>query len=171
MQALGWKVIAKDSSIYLPLLFVAASLLTCSCNPSHVSTGPRITSTAHLHTIGVALRDYKDEHGRLPERFSDLVPDYITSSNMAIFYITNELTKQQGVPSNWNVDSAVIDEHSSYVYLGTNDMHGIIAFEKTNLWKTTATHAHTVAALFSDFHVQDVSIAQLHIWLNQNKSK
>jgi hypothetical protein len=38
--------------------------------------------------------------------------------------------------------------------LGTNSVHEILAFERTDLWKPSASHQGEVAVLFTDFHVQ-----------------
>ncbi|MBU6410226.1 MAG: hypothetical protein KGR98_07550 [Verrucomicrobia bacterium] len=109
----------------------------------------------------MAIRDYKHQHGELPPRLSDLVPAYIPTNHIALFYVTNESAQQQVLPPDWKENPAQIDQYSSYVYLGTNGVADIVAYEKTNLWKSTATEADKVAVLFSDFHVQYVPIADL----------
>lgn len=145
----------------LLLLVVLAALLTNGCSPSHLKDGPRIRSTSQLHTIGLALRDYQHDHGKLPERLSELVPRYIGTNSLATFYVTNRFTQEHVLPPNWTKDPSVIDGHASYVYLGTNIIHGVVAFEKTNLWRASAHHADKVATLFSDFSVVDVLVTEL----------
>lgn len=111
--------------------------------------------------------DYKGRHGDLPQRLSDLVPTYISSTNLSTFYTVNEYTQQRSLPDGWDIDPLVIDEASSYVYLGTNGPNGVIAFERTNLWKSAAFNSTKVAVLFSDFHAQYVSIDELQEWFRQ----
>jgi hypothetical protein len=142
------------------LLFFAAIIALMNGCGSSIRHGPRISSLAHLHDIGVKIRNYQDEHGKLPPQLSDLVPNYFSTNEMAIFYVTNEYA-QQIMPSDWNVNPKEINNYSSYFYLGINNTNGIIAFERTNLWKSTTTQSDKVAVLFSDFHVQNVSIAEL----------
>jgi len=139
----------------------AFTLITgCDLSPRAVN-GPRITSCGQLYEVGLAIRSYQHQHGELPPRLSNLVPGYISTSHIAIFYVTNNFVQQQVLPSDWKENPTQIDQCSSYVYLGTSGMQGIIAYEKTNLWKSTATYPDKVAVLFSDFHVQYVPIAKL----------
>jgi hypothetical protein len=142
---------------------VAVSVLLAGCgrSPSRVINDPRIASCSHLSEVGAAIRDYQDEHGEFPARLSDLVPLYISSNQMVIFYETNGVARQQYIPSDWRVNPARIDEYSSYVYLGTNGASGILAFERTNLWEPRASYVGKVAVLFSDFRVDFVPIVDL----------
>ena len=146
-------------------LLAIGFLILSGCNPSKAVNGPRIRSVAQLHTIGVAIRDYKDDNLTFPNRLSDLVPTQIAFSRIEVFYVTNEFTQQQIQPVGWNTNAALIDQFSSYSYLGTNGSNGIIAHERTNLWRPTATYPDQVAVLFEDFHVEYVSIITLRSWL------
>jgi len=153
-------MIAGSLSRCLPILAMA-SLLCVGCNPSRAVKGPRIESYSQLYTIGMAIRDYKEEHGALPRRFSDLVPKEVPFENLKIFYVTNTSSQNQSLPEGWNTRVELADQYSSYVYLGTNGLNGIIAHERTNLWKQTATHSNVVAVLFSDFHVEYRPISEV----------
>src|SRR5216117_2241690 len=62
---------------------------------SHAKHGPRITSRNNLYVIGAAIRDYKDVHGTLPQRLSELVPRNISPDRIGIFYVTNSFANQQ----------------------------------------------------------------------------
>jgi hypothetical protein len=142
------------------MAFGIFALTGCDLSP-RAEHGPRITSYDHLYEVGLAIRDYKHQHGALPPRLSDLVPAYIPTNQIAIFYVTNKSTQRQALPQDWKENPAQIDQCSSYVYLGTNGVAGIVAYEKTNLWKSNATYPGKVAVLFSDFHVQYVPITEL----------
>ena len=145
----------------LVVFAIFAVVSGCKESPSRAVTGPRITSYDHLYHIGIAVRDYKNEHGQLPLQLSDLVPHNILSNQLALFYVNGRGTRDQFLPSDWNINPKQIDRYSAYVYLGTNSGQGIIAFEKTNLWKSTTAQAGKLAVLFSDFHVQYVPIGKV----------
>ena len=133
--------------------------------PPRAKHGPRITSYYQLYEVGLAIRSYEHQHGELPLYLSALVPDYIATNQISIFYVTNKFAQQQSLPLDWKDNPTQIDRFSSYVYLGTNSMHGIIAYEKTNLWKSTTPNPDRVAVLFSDFHVQYVPTTNLQTYL------
>jgi hypothetical protein len=144
------------------MVFAAFVLVMgCPLSPSRAVNGPRITSVGNLHQVGITIRNYKDQQGKLPSHLSDLVPGYIPTNHIAIFYVTNNFVQQKVLPSDWKENPTQIDRYSSYVYLGTNGVRGIIAYEKTNLWKPSATYPDKVAVLFSDFHVQYMPITEL----------
>ena len=132
-----------------------------ACSPSRVRNGPRITSYANLYKIGLAIRQYKFDNGALPVRLSQIIPRNIPLDQIDIFYVTNQLASNQTLPQNWNRDPNQIDINASYCYIGTNNAHGVIAFERTNLWKPATANADKLAVLFSDFHVQYISIAEV----------
>jgi hypothetical protein len=142
------------------MAFSIFALTGCDLSPRG-EHGPRITSYGHLYEVGLAIQNYKERNGELPQHLSNLVPTYIPTNHIAIFYVINESAKQQVLPPDWEGNPKEIDRFSSYVYLGTNGMAGVIAYEKTNLWKSTATYPDKVAVLFSDFHVQYVPITEL----------
>ena len=121
----------------------------------------RTTSYANLYEIGLAIRQYKYENGALPIHLSDIVPRNIPLNQMGIFYVTNKFATEQVLPPDWNVNPRQIDFYFAYNYVGTSNILGIIAFEKTNLWKPTAVNADKVAVLFSDFHVEYVPIVKV----------
>jgi hypothetical protein len=114
-----------------------------------------------LYKIGLAIRQYEFDNGVLPARLSEIVPRNIPFDQINIFYVTNQLASNQTLPQNWNRDPSQIDINSSYCYIGTNNANGIMAFERTNLWKSTTANADKLAVLFSDFHVQYISIAEV----------
>jgi hypothetical protein len=140
-------------SIQALLLVLAGTAILVGCH-STLKQGPRITSYAHLHTIGTAIRDYTDDHRARPQQLSDLVPRYIPLDQIGIFYVTSKKAHNTSVPPDWASNPSRISQYSSYVYLGTNSVHDILAFEKTDLWKPSAAHEGEVAVLFTDFHVQ-----------------
>lgn len=142
-------------------LAIAVFLRTTSVPISRTKGGPRTESVAHLATIGVAIRDYTADHGTRPQKLSDLVPGYIQFNQIGIFYVKSERVRDLSVPPDWASNPSKIDQHSSYVYLGTNTGSNILAFEKLDLWKSSADRAFEVAVLFSDFHVQFVPISEL----------
>lgn len=116
----------------------------------------------NLHDIGLAIRDFQSDHGVYPPELSSLVPQYITATNLQLFYVTNDSYRALELPTDWNVNPGRIERYSSYVYLGTNNPNGIIAYEKTNLWKPTVARPDQVAVLYSDGHViSDLPISKL----------
>jgi hypothetical protein len=146
-------------------MFTAITLVT-GCSPSEVKTGARITSYSNLYEIGLAIRQFKDENGALPMHLSDIVPRNIPLNKIGIFYVTNKFAYQQVLPSDWSVNPRRIDVYSSYNYVGTSNINGIIAFEKSNLWRPSTVNADKVAVLFSDFHVEYVSIAKMQTYIS-----
>jgi len=136
-----------------------------------VRSGPRITSYANLYKIGLAIRQYKFDNGALPMRLSEIVPRNIPLNQIDIFYVTNKLASNQVLPQDWNSDPNQIDINSSYCYVGTNNINGIIAFERINLWKPTTANADKLAVLFSDFHVQYISIAKVQELIGRTNSQ
>ncbi len=149
------------------LLVLAGTVILVSCH-STLKHGPRITSYAHLHTIGTAIRDYTDDHGARPKQLSDLVPRYIPLDQIGIFYVTSKEARNPSVPSDWASNPSRINQYSSYVYLGTNSVRDILAFERPDLWKPSADHAPEVAVLFSDYHVQYIPRVKLRELIPEN---
>jgi hypothetical protein len=147
----------------LELVLVGFAIAGCN----RIAQGPRITSYSHLYQIGLAIRDFRDRRGALPSHLSELVPDFISSNQMAVFYVPEKFTEQRIVPSDWESNPSQIGQYSAYTYLGTNGQNGIIAFERTNLWETTVDNPDKVAVLFDDFHVQDVAIVELRQQIHQ----
>ena len=140
---------------------VFAFAFITACSPSQVRTGPRTTSYANLYRIGLAIRQYKFDNGALPMHLSEIVPRNIPLNEIDIFYVTNKLASNQMLPENWNSDPKQIDVSSSYCYIGTNNTRGVIAFERTNLWKPATANADKLAVLFSDFHVEYISTVKV----------
>jgi hypothetical protein len=121
---------------------------------SRTKKGPRFTSYANLHRIGLAIRDYTDENGARPKDLSNLVPRYIPLDQISVFYVSDVHAKKQSIPPDWASNLSRIDQYTSYVYLGTNSVQGVLAYEKMDLWGTNASSPGKVAVLFTDFHVQ-----------------
>ena len=142
-------------------MVLVAFVFLIGCSPSPVATGPRITSYSNLYKIGLAIRQYKLENGALPTLLSDIIPRDMPPNQIGVFYVTNKFTTEQVLPLDLGNNPSQIDVYSSYAYVGTNNAHGIIAFEKTNLWKPTAPNADKLAVLFSDFHVQYIAKIEL----------
>ena len=144
--------------------------------------GPRIDSMANLQKIGLALRDYHSEHnGNFPDRFSDLIPRYISSTNLSIFFVTpHRKNKTSTLSEKLASNPQLVDVHSSYVYLGTLDIEGgILAVEKPNLWESNneSWMSGRCAALFDDYHVDFVAIPELkkrlppgHLWFGSSST-
>jgi hypothetical protein len=150
----------RVKSCVVSLLLLLEVAAVSGCGPQ-TKDGPRISSYANLHKIGVAIRDYTDEHGVRPKYLSDIIPQYVPFDQISIFYISNSLTKEAIIPKDWASNPSLIDRYASYIYLGANTELRILACEKTNLWKTEASRSGEVAVLFSDFHVQYLPVVQL----------
>ena len=142
------------------LLALAGTVILFGCDSTN-KNGPRITSYAHLHEIGTAIRDYTGDHGARPQQLSDLVPRYIQLDQIGIFYVTSDKARNPSVPTDWASNPTRLNQYSSYVYLGTNSVRDILAFERPDLWKPSAERALEVAVLFSDYHVQYISRVKL----------
>jgi hypothetical protein len=147
----GIRLFERSVQALFPVLAVFAILVGCGPRIRH---GPRITSYANLYKIGTAIRDYTEDHGVRPQQLSNLVPKYIPLDQIGIFYVTNNYVQTPSIPVDWASNPSRVDQFSSYTYLGTNSVHEILAFEKTDLWKPGASHYGEVAVLFTDFHVQ-----------------
>jgi len=141
------------------------ALALVGCEPSKAVDGPRIRSYGQLYAIGIAIRDYKEEHSQLPDKLSHLVPVSIGFSDVGLFYVTNKLANHLSLPAGWETNSSIIDEYSAYIYVGRTNSRGVIAFERTNLWQPAAAYPGKVAVLFSDFHVEYVPIPRLESWM------
>jgi hypothetical protein len=141
-------------------LAVALYIVLTDVGP-RVSHGPRIKSWGNLSKIGLAIRDYAKANGSPPGRLSDLVPGYVTSNQIGIFYVTNFSANEVPIPADWPSNALRIDDWGAYFYLGTNTQSGVLAFERTNLWKPRGPYQGKVAVLFSDFHVQEIEISNL----------
>ncbi len=140
---------------------VACALREIDWVRPRTSHGPRITSFSHLHQIGMAISDYAQDHGDRPEKLSSLVPRYVPLDQISIFYVKSRDAQNQPLPADWATNPAEIDLYSSYAYLGTKSIYGIFAFEKTNLWKSSAPRSDKVAALYTDYHVEEFSKVKL----------
>jgi hypothetical protein len=151
---------ACAKTVVLTSLLVVSSALTSGCGPT-VKNGPRVTSFENLRKIGFAIRAYADGHGVLPQSFSNLVPVYIPLDKIGVFYVTNGYAKEMPIPADWPSNPSIVDQYSSYIYLGTNNLHGVLAYEKVELWKPTASYHGQIAVLFTDFHVQYLATAKL----------
>ena len=134
---------------------------------SRISHGPRITSMENLYTIGLARLHYQSDQGCFPARLSDLVPRYIFTNQLEIFYVPAQFTQHLIIPVGCKTNAKAIDEYSAYVYLGTNGAHDVVAFERTNLWTSTVERPDEVAVLFTDGHIQYLSIVRLQELIKQ----
>jgi len=147
-------------SFIVGFLAVPALVLMTGCD-SQANNGQRITSYANLYKIGLAIRSYADEKGARPPQLSNLVPQYVHLDQIGIFYVTNNYARKPDLPPDWASNPSRIDQYSSYVYLSTNNEHGVLAYEKTDLWKPNAPNPGESAVLFTDFHVQSLPILKL----------
>jgi hypothetical protein len=147
----------------LSVCLAVALQATGGCSPQlpRGINGPRITSIANLHDIGLALRDYQEDHGSFPPAFSSLVPHYVKATDLEKFYVTNGFSQLELPPSDWRSNPKWIDTRSAYTYLGVAGAGDVIAFEKTNLWKTGVTDTGKVAVLYSDGRVVMVPIPDI----------
>jgi hypothetical protein len=87
-------------------------------------------------------------------------------NKVSIFYPSGMGRKERGRPADWSTDPARIDDFTSYVYLGTNNIHGVLAYEKPELWKSSERQDAEVAVLLKDFSVQYLPLVKLREWLH-----
>ena len=128
--------------------------------------GPRIQSVVNLQKIGLALRDYRDDHaGKLPEKLSDLVPQYVAKTNLAIFYAPAQRAEtSRSLPDGWKSNPKLVDMESSYAYLGAGGVtNGVISFERPGLWEANPNSwmDQHLAVLFDDYRVELTPLATL----------
>ena len=143
---------------FLILMLVIAYLLIVGYG---YEKHPRFTSTSHLYKIGLAIRGYGHDYGIVPERLSDLLPHYISTNDLEVFYVTSTSARQEEKPADWRTNPRRVDQFASYVYLGRSNVHEVLAFEKPGLWKSTVDHSSDVAVLFTDYNVHDVPLKKL----------
>ena len=142
---------------------IAAAVVTCVAITACRSQKPaRFTSYANLYEIGHAIANYSHDHRGIPQSLSELVPDYVPFDRIGIFYATNKYVRRPVLPSDWTSNPTRIDQFSSYHYLGTNSVDGIICFERLDLWKPSAPLSNEVAVLYQDFRVQYFPSDKLH---------
>lgn len=98
----------------------------------------------NLSVIQKAVFNYQFDHDHWPLTLSELVPDYISTNNINIFYgPTVSVNKEwlAKLPNN-RTDTKTIDECSAYLYFGTNYLNrGVLASEKPGIWKTNKHEA------------------------------
>ena len=124
------------------------------------SCGPRVRSIAALHKIGLAIRSYREDHnGILPARFSDLVPGYVSITELKAFYPdAGYQARFRRRPPDWMTNPSLIDTYSVFTYLGANfqGKHGMLAYERPGVWNTNSSSwmSSRVAVLFEDYRVE-----------------
>lgn len=67
-------------------------------------------------TIGLALRSFKERNGNYPEKLSELIPGFIGTDKLSLFYSRSGSCK---MPSNLVADIGQIDKACSFLYFGT----------------------------------------------------
>jgi len=163
------------SSLLIGILLVVAAVgVFFYFNNSYAKGkgGPRIQSVANLQKIGLALRDYRNEHAeRLPEKLSHLIPQYVAKTNLTIFYAPPQHAKTpRSLPDGWSTNPRLVDTHSSYAYLGADATNGVLVFEKPKLWETNTNSwmDQRLAVLFDDYRVELTPLPKLVRLLPRN---
>src|SRR5437870_179975 len=71
----------------------------------------------NVSRIGVALTNYKNNHaGELPARISELVPRYVSPTNIEWFFWPPRLKGTDG--SKWDARKEAIEQRGAFGYLG-----------------------------------------------------
>jgi hypothetical protein len=101
-------------------------------------SGPVGEMNHNAHIIGVAIGKYERNHdGALPSQLSELVPNYIASSNLVCFFWPppNKTSIENYLSS--GTISNKIDNEGAYAYLGARGSNiNLVFYERTNLWAT-----------------------------------
>jgi hypothetical protein len=88
-------------------------------------------SAAQMQQIGLASALYRDDHGgKYPERFSQLIPDYIPEPE--VFYVRCKDTSAL-LPPKADHDPKLVDAFSAYGFSALGDGRAVV-FERLSLW-------------------------------------
>ena len=113
------------------------------------------------HMIGRALYEYQHVNGRLPNRLSELVPDYIQCTNIQLFFWP---PKPWTVTNSSKVLAEGVDNNGIFVYLGDKGFReNILMYERTNLW----LERRNVFILTTNFTPEALSTADIQARLSQ----
>ncbi len=112
---------------------------------SHVPNDPSSKRFRNAVHIGNAIRDYGEDHAEtLPGQLSELVPTYVTVTNLNWFFwppvsLGKAVDPMQVVRR--------VDTQGAFIYLGTNGYKiGLIMYERPDLWEFDGNRT-TVTAL------------------------
>jgi hypothetical protein len=88
----------------------------------------------NAHFIGNAMLMYSADHAsKLPMKLSDLVPTYISPTNLNWFFSPPKIEVNTSL--NWEEWRSQIDTNGAFVYLGTNcAQENVVLHERSNLW-------------------------------------
>jgi hypothetical protein len=92
----------------------------------------------NAHLIGIAIIEYrKDNQDRLPSRLSELVPRYVSYSNVDQFFWPPSDQGLIKIALDSGALSNKIDNDGAFYYLGYKGSNENLIFcERTNLWKS-----------------------------------
>jgi len=123
-RVIGWVL------FFLVLLLLFASILPGS-RPS--KKGAQMASWNEMKTIALALDQYQQDHnGTLPQHFSELVPEYISSP--ATFFMQSKYnTSACVIPTNLDSHPELIDLFSPYSFIVLPDKR-ILVWERPGIW-------------------------------------
>jgi hypothetical protein len=98
-----------------------------------------IARIAFLQKIGLGLRDYEHDHnGKLPQHLSDLVPTYVATTNIYLFFGPTIALKPEFFSTETDLtNTRAIDEKTVYIYIDQKQTNGVIAYERRGVWKDT----------------------------------
>lgn len=129
---------------------------------SHVKSSPRLESFQQLMTIGLAIRDFTNDNAVFPKDFTCLVPQYIPLEQLGVFFAPTGSVPSRAAVLDWSTNVALLTEYSSYIYVGTNMAHDLLAYERPGLWQAGSGFTGRLAVLYKDFHVQMLPTQYLH---------
>jgi hypothetical protein len=115
------------AAVVVVILFAAYLLL----HPRTTARDPLSQRIRNLNRIGNALNHYVEDHnGAWPDRLSQLVPEYVHSSNVNWFFWPNRNSHTiTSLP--FEARARMIDQEGAYVYLGTNGFNqNMVLFER-----------------------------------------
>jgi len=129
--------------------------------------GPRTHRLSYLGTIRDALARYKyDNHGKLPQQLSELVPIYVSRTNIAILFgPADAINPQFRIADAHLARMRFIDDSGAYVYLGGQDdqTSKVILYERPGIWQEhpSSPMYRKLNALLWDYSIRSCSIEEL----------
>lgn len=102
--------------------------------------------------IANALLYYSYDHqGAIPEKLSDLIPNYVNYTNLDCFFSShdNSIITLVKTSSLERISSEIVN-NGMFIYLGSNGMEAdLIIYDRTNLWPK-ATNVTEIVTLRAD---------------------
>jgi hypothetical protein len=146
--------------VWLAALFLLLILGFIFSPTSHVGSDPVSIRFRNAAKIGSAFYKYQVANdGRLPSQLSELVPRYVSSSNVVWFFESPTSEAATNV-------SRQINDEGTFVYLGKRGYpENLVMYERTNLWPQGQDEA-SVVTLTTNFTARLLSVKDVEARLS-----